>query len=47
MGATNTWPGDDWMKFYPGMLDELRIYNKALTDIEVKALYNAEITVIN
>ena len=39
--------GDDWMKYYPGMLDELRIYNKALTDAEVKALYNAEITVIN
>lgn len=39
--------GDDWMKFYPGMLDELRIYNKALTDTEMKALYDAEITVIN
>jgi hypothetical protein len=39
--------GQDWMKFYPGLLDELRIYNKALTDTEVKALYDAEITVIN
>lgn len=39
--------GQDWMKFYPGMLDELRIYNKALTDTEMKALYDAEITVIN
>lgn len=39
--------GQDWMKYYPGMLDELRIYNKALTDAEVKALYDAEITVIN
>lgn len=39
--------GDSWMKYYPGMLDELRIYNKALTDAEVKALYDAEITVIN
>jgi hypothetical protein len=37
----------DWMKFYPGLLDELRIYNKALTDAEVKALYDAEVTVIN
>lgn len=39
--------GQDWMKYYPGMLDELRIYDKALTDAEVKALYDAEITVIN
>jgi len=39
--------GDSWMKYYPGLLDELRIYNKALTDAEVKALYDAEITVIN
>lgn len=39
--------GQDWMKFYPGLLDELRLYNKALTDAEVKALYDAEITVIN
>ncbi|MDD4991623.1 MAG: LamG domain-containing protein [Paludibacter sp.] len=48
-----SWPqqldgtGQDWMRFYPGLLDELRIYNKALTDAEVKALYDAEITVIN
>lgn len=39
--------GQDWMKFFPGMVDEMRIYNKALTDAEVKALYDAEITVIN
>lgn len=38
---------DSWMVYYPGMIDELRIYNKALTDTEVKALYDAEITVIN
>ena len=48
-----TWPqqldgtGQDWMKYYPGLLDELRIYNKALTDAEVKALYDAEVTQIN
>jgi hypothetical protein len=36
--------GQDWMKFYPGLLDELRIYDKALTDAEIKALYDAEIT---
>lgn len=39
--------GQDWMKYYPGLLDEMRIYNKALTNIEVKALYDAEVTVIN
>jgi len=38
---------DSWMVYYPGLIDELRIYNKALTDAEVKALYDAEITVIN
>lgn len=38
---------DAWMVYYPGLIDELRIYNKALTDAEVKALYDAEITQIN
>lgn len=38
---------DAWMVYYPGMIDEIRFYNKALTDAEVKALYDAEITVIN
>jgi len=36
-----------WMAYYPGMIDELRIYNKGLSANEVKALYDAEITVIN
>jgi len=36
----------DWMHYYPGMIDELRIYNRALTDTEVKALYDAEVTQI-
>lgn len=38
---------DSWMVYYPGMIDEIRIYNKALSDTEVKALYDAEVTVIN
>ena len=38
---------DSWMVYYPGMIDEIRVYNKALTDTEVKALYDAEVTVIN
>jgi len=36
-----------WMNYYKGMIDELRIYNKALSATEVKALYDAEVTVIN
>ena len=37
---------DSWMVYYPGLIDELRIYNKALSTAEVQALYDAEITVI-
>jgi len=35
------------MVYFPGMIDEIRVYNKALSDTEVKALYEAEISVIN
>ena len=38
---------DDWQGYYTGSLDELRVYDRALTATEVKALYDAEITVIN
>ena len=38
---------DDWQGFYYGMIDELRIYDKALSDQEVKDLYKAEATQIN
>jgi len=38
---------DSWMVYFPGMIDEIRVYNKALSDTEVKALYEAEISVIN
>ncbi|MHB9143648.1 MAG: LamG domain-containing protein [Paludibacter sp.] len=38
---------DSWMVYYPGMIDEIRIYNRALTATEVTDLYNAEITVVN
>jgi hypothetical protein len=41
-GGTDTWQG-----YYYGNIDELRIYDKALSDTEVKALYDAEVTVIN
>ena len=37
---------DAWMGWFKGNLDELRVYDKALTAIEVKALYDAEVTQI-
>lgn len=33
---------DGWMGNYTGMIDEFRVYNKALTDAEVKALFDLE-----
>jgi len=41
-GATDTWMG-----WFLGTLDELRIYDRALTATEVKALYDAEVTQLN
>jgi hypothetical protein len=38
---------EGWMSYYQGMVDELRIYKKALTPAEVLALYMAEVTQIN
>ena len=38
---------DSWMRYFPGMIDELRIYNKALSANEIKALYDAEVTQVN
>ena len=38
---------DAWKDYYYGQLDELRIYNKALSAQEVKALYDAEVENIN
>mgnify|MGYP001791632969 FL=1 len=38
---------DAWMGWFLGNLDELRVYDKALTAGEVKALYDAEVTQIN
>ena len=32
----------DWMGFYPGSLDELRVFNKALSEEEMLALFTAE-----
>ena len=38
---------DAWMGWFLGNLDELRVYDKALTATEVKALYDAEVTQLN
>jgi len=38
---------DAWMGWFVGNLDELRVYDKALTATEVKALYDAEVTQLN
>ena len=38
---------DFWAQYYVGLLDELRIYDRGLTDAEVKALFDAEVTQLN
>jgi hypothetical protein len=38
---------EGWMTYYKGMLDEFRVYNKALSQAEITSLYNAEVTQIN
>lgn len=37
---------DAWMGWFMGNLDELRVYDKALTATETKALYDAEVSQI-
>lgn len=36
-------PGDDWIKSFPGSLDQFRLYGKALSASEVQALYNSKL----
>ncbi len=38
---------DEWMGYFTGNMDELRLYDRALTDAEVKALYDAEVENLN
>jgi hypothetical protein len=38
---------ESWMTYFKGIVDEFRVYNKALSATEVKDLYDAEITQIN
>ncbi len=45
--AAATASAQDWMGYYKGLLDELRIYDRALTAAEAKQLYTAEAENIN
>lgn len=38
---------DAWMGWFLGNMDELRVYDKALSDTEVKSLFDAEVTELN
>jgi hypothetical protein len=38
---------ESWMTYYKGLVDEFRIYNKALSEQEIKDLYTAEVSQIN
>lgn len=40
--STTGSPGEGWAGYLPGKMDEVRIYNKALTPIEVSALSTLE-----
>jgi hypothetical protein len=35
------------MTYYKGIVDEFRVYNKALSTTEIQELYDAEVTQIN
>ena len=35
----------DWMSYFAGSIDELRIYNKALSETEIQALRKEEVTI--
>lgn len=37
----------DWMAYFPGQLDELRVYNRALTEDEISDLFDAEVEKID
>ena len=43
---TDSQATDEWMGWFMGNLDELRVYDKALSATEVKALYDAEVSQI-
>lgn len=38
---------DEWMGWFKGNMDEVRLYDRALTDTEAKELYDAEVENLN
>ncbi len=36
---------DEWLNYFPGSIDELRVFNKALSEAEVLSLYKEELAV--
>ena len=36
---------DEWLNYFPGAIDELRVFNKALSEAEVLSLYKEELKV--
>jgi len=41
IGAESTTDGNSFRGYFPGLIDEVRIYNRALSNEEIKALYEA------
>jgi hypothetical protein len=39
IGVQGTYAQNTWMKGFPGALDNIRLFNKALTAAEVQNLY--------
>ncbi|HEY4788333.1 MAG TPA: LamG-like jellyroll fold domain-containing protein [Bacteroidales bacterium] len=46
-GGTTVQQQNPWMGYFKGEMDELRIYNRALTDAEVLTLYQDEVATLN
>jgi len=46
-GGATVQAQNPWMGYFKGQMDELRIYNRALTDAEVTTLYNDEVSTLN
>ena len=46
-GGATVGTANPWMDYFKGKIDELRIYNRALTDAEVSTLYNEEVETMN
>jgi hypothetical protein len=43
VGIVDTYAHNTWMSGFPGLLDNIRLYNKALSAAEVLSLYNSKL----